>query len=208
MAFDFDGTIINCESRQTAVLRAALLRYGVSEIDIKASWVEKRNGASTIESLIHLGLDKSTANKVGYVWHNMVEDPFWLMLDTCFDDSCPSLDHIRTQGFRTILLTARQHVHWLIPQLNHLNLIERFDTVKVVTPKNASEEKGKILRFLKPSAFFGDTESDWIAAQSAGVPFFCLDRGQRSASFLGNRGIKPIWKNLKEAITDALSAAP
>jgi phosphoglycolate phosphatase-like HAD superfamily hydrolase len=201
LAFDLDGTIITCENRQMAVLRAALSSYQVRFVDLTAAWEAKRKGASTIEALVDLGLNRSMAEKVGRAWKSMIEDLTWLTLDTCYVDSRSTLDYVRDKGFQTILLTARCQPHWVKLQLTQLDLFTRFDAIEVVCPFRSHERKAQILGRIKPEAFFGDTESDFRSAQLADVPFYAVARGQRSVSFLESSGISHVWGSLSEALT-------
>jgi phosphoglycolate phosphatase-like HAD superfamily hydrolase len=205
IAFDLDGTLITCESRHSAVLRAAISRYGLANVDLTAIWLAKRNGASTMEALASLNLDQAILQKVGATWSEMIESPSWLMLDASFVDTVPTLHRVRKRGFRTILLTARQKPHWLKVQLKWLQFTELFDTIEIVAPSEASKQKAEILNYLRPTAFFGDTESDWLAARQGAIPFVALGRGQRSAAFLERLGIQPVWGNLRDAMTHALA---
>jgi phosphoglycolate phosphatase-like HAD superfamily hydrolase len=204
LAFDLDGTIITCEPRQSAVLRAALARCRIKGIDLEEVWSAKRNGSSTVDALIFLGLDKTTAQEVGLVWGSMIENPAWLAFDSCFSDSLLVLDAVRRQGFRTLLLTARQQPHWLRQQLIRLGIMEHFDTVEVVKPSAATAEKTQLLQSMNPLAFFGDTESDWLAAKKAEITFYALDRGQRSQEFLESLGNIHIFINLADAVSQAV----
>ena len=114
------------------------------------------------------------------------------------------LDKMRAQAARLVLITARNRSEFVRPELSQLGLEKFFDGIIVVPPRTAAEAKATCLRQQATNAFFGDTESDWIAARTAGVPFYALTTGQRSASFLTRAGITKSFDDLAGAWTDFL----
>ena len=66
VVLDFDGTLITCEPRQSAVLHSILIRYGV-ELDLKHLWEQKREGVSTLRALEALGIKSDSARNPTYL---------------------------------------------------------------------------------------------------------------------------------------------
>jgi phosphoglycolate phosphatase-like HAD superfamily hydrolase len=208
VALDLDGTLISCEPRQSAVLRAALLRSG-ELVDLKRVWELKREGESTENALIKLGLKLESARKIACDWQRMIEDPFWLGLDTVLPGVKKVLQAMRKTGIQICLLTARSRAEWVPQQLSRLGLLSLLDNVIVVPAKESSKAKATVLTKASPAAFFGDTESDWQASLVAGVSFYGIATGQRSATFLKSNtanvycDMEAAWNALQVAIYPA-----
>jgi len=198
LVLDLDGTLISCEPRQSAVLRAALVACRV-DADVSAVWRMKRAGASTRQALISLGVPRAAAEQVAKAWHGMIEAPGWLALDSILPGVVETLRDMRAAGFELALLTARSRKEWVLPQLSRLGLAGCFDTISVVAAADAKQAKTAHLRQGFVPGFFGDTESDMRAADDAQVPFFPVATGQRDETFLASVGRKPIYADLSEA---------
>jgi phosphoglycolate phosphatase-like HAD superfamily hydrolase len=200
LAFDLDGTLISCAPRQTTVLLVEANRLDV-KVDTSRVWEGKRDGMSTLDALLHVGMSPSKAGQLSRNWRRHIEDPAWLALDSCFDDTLGVLCAARDKGYRLLLVTARTNPTWLRLQLLRLRLASFFDEVRVVSPRSARKEKANLLRRYSPLIYIGDTEVDVDAAACAQVPFFALDRGQRCRSFLARVGASRIGTRLEEALT-------
>lgn len=200
LALDLDGTLITCEPRQMAVLRGALAACGVG-VDISAVWACKREGATTLQALLQVGLAEGAARRVATLWERMVEDPQWLALDSLLAGVEATLADMRRAGYRLWLLTARRQREWLLPQLVRLGLVPLFDRVCVVSPAQATSAKADLLREAAVEAFFGDTESDGRAAAAAGVAFRGVATGMRSVGYLQRNGMTPVYPDLRTAWT-------
>jgi len=183
LALDLDGTLISCEPRQTAVLRAALVGNGAN-VNLNRIWEFKREGASTAVALKKSGLSLELAHRVANDWRRMIEEPFWLGMDTVLPGVLEMLNEVRKEGIHICLLTARSRREWVIQQLTRLGLLPWLDHIVVVSPQGAVKAKTLVLCELSAVAFFGDTESDWRASNAAGVPFYAVASGQRSTTFL------------------------
>ena len=197
IVLDLDGTLITCANKQTALFSCIVTRRG-HRADPARFWGFKRDGRSTREAARALGLGDDLASEIALEWIARIEEPFWLSLDRCYDDVLETLSSLRREGFRLVLLTARQHAHWLTGQLSSLGLDTALDEVIVVMPDAASRQKADHLRALSPLLFVGDSESDAAAATQAGVRFVGLERGQRSRAFLQGRGVSRIAGSLRE----------
>lgn len=198
IALDLDGTLITCQQRQMAVLRAALQANGASA-DLCQLWHLKREGAATEQALAQLGLQHPVARRVAQDWQRVVEDPFWLQFDTVQDSVMNTLGEMRAAGAELCLITARGRRQWLPQQLGRLGLSVLLDQVIVVSPHDASTGKAAVLRQVSAVAYFGDTESDWRASVAAEVPFYAVATGQRSAAFLERAGVPVIHDDLAAA---------
>lgn len=198
LALDLDGTLISCEPRQSAVLQAALAQVG-AQADLIRAGQRKRAGDSTEQALVEQGLDKLVARRVAGAWRQMIEAPHWLAFDQVLPGVRETLHAMRAGGFKLRLLTARSRPEWVPQELARLGLAPLLDEVIVVPAERASEAKAAVLRESSPIAFFGDTESDWRASTAAGVPFYAVASGQRSAEFLTGAGIDPVHEDLAAA---------
>lgn len=198
LALDLDGTLISCEPRQSAVLRAALAQYG-ARADLNRVWELKREGASTREALAQLGLDQGLVRRVAVAWQLMIEDPVWLGMDSVLPGVLEALRAMRDVGASLWLLTARSRREWAKLQLTQLGLISSLDRIIVAPTHDAAVTKTSVLREMGAVAFFGDTESDWRASLEAVVPFYAVSTGQRSSKFLARVGVQPVHSDLTAA---------
>jgi phosphoglycolate phosphatase-like HAD superfamily hydrolase len=201
IALDFDGTLISAGPKQTSVLRA-IGRAFKEPIDSETVWHRKRNGATTSQCLLDCGIPQSKATTMVDAWIREVEKPFWLSLDTCFNDTHKSIKHLKEKNYRLILITARSRQEWLHPQLQNLGLKGHFDKIFCVSPYDAANQKAKVLNLYKPKYFIGDTETDQKASAAANVNFIALSCGQRSAEYLRRNHAceaKPsLWNAIEE----------
>ena len=197
LALDLDGTLITCEPRHSAVLQAALEAHRL-RADLTRVWEMKRGGSSTEAALFAAGLSRVDARVVAGEWRRMIEEPGWLALDRVLPGVSETLEEMRRTS-RLTLLTARSRSEWLPQQLCRLNLARFFDSISVVSPKHAVEEKARRLKEDSVDAFFGDTESDLRAAALAGVTFCAVSSGQRDRNFLGQLSGAVVFEQLPEA---------
>ncbi len=195
IALDLDGTLITCEPRQSAVLEAALKPRRLS-VDARRVWRLKRNGASTEDALVTVGLSRGDAREVVRDWRRMIEEPAWLALDHVISGVYETLDEMCCMSVHLMLLTARSRREWLEQQLKHLRLSCFFRSVIVVSPERAPQEKAQRLSEESVAAFIGDTESDMRAASSARVAFYAVETGQRNAEFLARASESVVYSDL------------
>jgi phosphoglycolate phosphatase-like HAD superfamily hydrolase len=201
LAFDFDGTIVDCRPRQLAALERAL---GAPPPDPDGFWAAKRAGRTTAEALRRLGLDDSRAEEVAARWVEIVEDDDLLGHDRPLPGAAEALRAARRAGRRLVLLTARRRAAAVGRQLAALGLYDHFDAVAVVPPAEAAPAKAQLLRAERAATFIGDTESDAAAARMAQVPFLAVTGGQRSADYLERRVGCPLYPDLPAAVRAAV----
>jgi len=199
LAVDLDGTLLTCEPRQMACLRAALNRYG-QKADLSGVWRSKRDGATTQQALLSQGIPAGVAGMVSDFWAARVEDPFWLSFDRVLPSVADSLGDVVDAGAKIFVLTARRCPHWVRPQLSALKLDHCLERLHIVSPERAAPQKAAILTGRKIDHFIGDTESDWRAAQGALVPFTAVCSGQRSPEFLRKCGVDAVANDFREAV--------
>ena len=201
IAFDLDGTLITCKQRQCAVLFAILSRHEINNIDIEIIWTKKNNGFSTWKALVSQGLDKDLADKILLEWVNEIEFWNWLSLDSLFADVYRVFHRIKKNGFKILLVTARQKPVFAQMQMDSLGLSNFIDYAIIVNPLFKLAEKAKILKQFSPMVFIGDTETDYYSAIESAIPFVGISHGQRSEAFLKKSGVFYVINNLKELLT-------
>jgi len=205
-ALDLDGTLITCEPRQSACLQAALVCYGI-RVSTSQVWELKREGASTEQALVLLKQDPILARRVAEHWRQMIEEPYWLGLDSTLPGTISILGAMRATQAKLCLITARSRPQWIPQQLARLGLRHYLDHITVVPPQTATNAKATVLRESRASVFFGDTESDYEASVSADVPFFAVTTGQRSAGFLVAANVSHVCETLRDAWTSFLRSS-
>jgi phosphoglycolate phosphatase-like HAD superfamily hydrolase len=183
MAFDLDGTIIDCRERQ-CLLAFALCRAVGLQLEIDKFWHAKREGATTYQALANCLGDQSIATSLAARWVAQIEQEQWLRLDRILPEVSGLLDIIQTAGIQLHLITARTDKLALYRQLSWLGIRNAFASINVVSPKNATAEKASFLSEIRPLFFVGDTESDYSAAHASQTPFKAVATGQRSKKFL------------------------
>ena len=203
-AFDLDGTLITARQRQMTLLQAVARRIDVPIIE-NVIWQKKREGISTQAALLEMGVNEEKAIEIARAWLQDIETPYWLSLDTLFDDTLKVLDSFRESGEALILLTARQNKRLLLQQLKRLGIREYFTGVECVSPFDAVNEKAKILSQQAFAGFVGDSETDFAAAKRSGISFYAVSTGQRSPTFLAGLGMARPYSSLLE-VRDAIFA--
>ncbi|MBP3126194.1 HAD hydrolase-like protein [Thalassospira sp. ER-Se-21-Dark] len=205
-AFDLDGTLITARQRQMTLLQAVARRIDVP-ISENVIWQKKREGISTQAALLEIGVNEAKAMEIARAWLQDIETPYWLSLDTLFDDTLTVLESFRKIGKSLILLTARQNKSLLLQQLTRLGIQEYFEAVEYVSPFFAVDEKARVLSQRTFSGFVGDSETDFDAAKRTGTPFYAVSTGQRSPTFLSGLGVGCVHSSLlevRDAIFDAV----
>lgn len=197
ICLDLDGTLITCEPRQSAVLRAALAASGTSA-DVAKVWELKREGATTEDALRALDLAPDLAADVARRWRDMVEQPFWLELDSAFPEALSTLPLMKA-NFELALITARSRPEWAECQIRGMGLREFFSRVEIVSPSGQHVAKTAVFKAIAPVAVFGDTETDSRAAAASNVEFYAVASGQRSSTFLRSERAVTVSENLAEA---------
>jgi phosphoglycolate phosphatase-like HAD superfamily hydrolase len=195
ITFDLDGTLISCRNRQVALFEVLARKRGIG-LELSEFWNLKRHGHSTLSAACYLGFEKNIAVELSKDWIALVETPYWLSLDTVFDDVRKVLWFLRQIGYRITVLTARQNRYWLTVQLNNTGLTQTIDELHIVNPTAAVAMKAQYLQLVKPSLFVGDSESDFRAAQVAGIRFCAVTRGQRDGRFLESHGATELYGDI------------
>lgn len=200
LAFDLDGTLLDCRHRQVALTQWLLERHGAAPLANDVFWEMKRNGASTEQAIAVLYDDSLLAREVALEWRERVEQPEWLILDRPLPGVHEVLGRLQKNGVRMGLLTARGNRAGLDESLSRCGLISYFPDVEMVDPAHACLRKTSVLESWVPSVFIGDTESDYSAAHNAGIPFIALTWGQRSEEWLAAHGAANCLPDLNAAI--------
>ncbi len=204
LAFDLDGTLITCRQRQVSVARRALTDAGwLLELDGERFWANKREGATTREALVAIGIPSAVVDEAAARWRMMVEDEQWQNLDRPFPQAKAALQRARAGGAPGVIVTARRSPSTASRQVSVLGLESLVDGLVVVPPGREGVEKAEALRRLSAAGFVGDSELDHLSSTIAGVRFAAVSSGQRSAGFLQARGISPVYDDV-EAATRAL----
>lgn len=203
--FDLDGTLITCQARQVAVAVAALEASGYDLNGREdAFWDRKRNGGTTLQAILDVGVPAEVASAAATRWRELIEREEWLAVDQLCPGTPEALQLAADRGFAPVVLTAREHRRSLKWQLSHLGLDQLVREVVVVDPTRSVQEKADALRRLSATAYIADTELDHQASELAAVPFAAVTGGQRSATYLRGNGVHRLYEGIMEAATDML----
>ena len=197
VAFDFDGTLVNCEIRQVQVLRSILRRKEINLIDFDYEkwWTFKINGSNTLDALIKMQIDTNKAKKINNAWIEIIENPEWLDLDKLRENVYLLLKELIKLNKSIYIITARKSRYFFLNQIKKLTIDLYISKAFVVNPSNGKEEKKELLSSLKPAYFVGDSENDYFSAMNAGINFIAITSGQRSKKFLLANGINQFIDN-------------
>lgn len=200
VAFDFDGTLVNCKTRQVEVLQSILRRGDINlhEFNTDEWWKYKTNGLNTFNALIEMQTKPETAEYISLCWKNLIENPEWLDLDRLFDGVIPLLKKLKKSEKNIYIITARKSEYFFLNQIKKLCIDQYIKDFFVVNPGESIEQKRKVLEQIKPSFFIGDTENDFYSATKAGIEFIAVSSGQRSKKFLTMKGIDFIINHISE----------
>jgi len=197
VAFDFDGTIVNCEIRQVEVLRSILKRkdININNFDFEYWWNLKINGSNTYDALVKMQIQERIASEISNDWITVIENPEWLDLDVLRPEMLYLFKELSKINKSICIITARKSEYNFYNQIRKLPINEFINKSYVVNPGNSVEEKSEILRMLKPSVFIGDSENDYYSATKSGIDFIGISNGQRSKQFLVNIGVNQFIDN-------------
>jgi len=184
IAFDFDGTVIDCQRRQVECM-ASIFRRAAMPFDGVSFWQLKREGRSTQQALEEMGFSPAKSDKMADEWASQVESPYWLGYDQPFEGVSDKLEKLtETRRVSLALITARKNEGLFRHQLRALGLAKFFFKKICVSPIYPMPAKAQVLREMMPFIYIGDTESDCQAAALANVRFAAVTSGQRSSVFL------------------------
>jgi len=191
IAFDFDGTIVDCKIRQVEVLRSILRKKDINliQFDYDSWWDLKLNGSSTYNALIKMNVPDDIAEKISKYWISTIENVEWLDFDKLSIGCLQLFEYLHNEGFSISVITARRCVHNLLNQIKKLSIERYISQTFIVNPFKSIKEKQEILDTLKPFAFIGDSENDFLSAKNSGVRFIAIATGQRSKKFLLDKGV-------------------
>lgn len=186
VAFDFDGTLVDCKTRQIEVLQSILRRKDLNlhDFDTDLWWQHKTNGLNSYEALIKMQMSDEKAGYISTSWAEIVENPEWLDLDVLFENTIPVITKLKESQVKIYIITARKSEFFFLNQLRKLKLDYYVEGYFVVNPINSIAQKSIILSRLKPFIFVGDTENDYYASENSGIKFIAVSTGQRSRKFL------------------------
>ena len=120
-----------------------------------------------------------------------------------YPDAKPVLDELLTKGVRMAVVTDA-HPHICYPQLGHFigsgYFSEIISTQEVKNMRNKPAPDGLIecMRRMKLSdaCYVGDSESDIVAAQRAGIESIWIDRREHTIDIKADRTIKTLYELL------------
>jgi phosphoglycolate phosphatase-like HAD superfamily hydrolase len=204
---DLDGTVLDAEPRQVELMASLVDDPDLAGAVRAGFWRLKRDGANSEAAMLRLGAEPARAAELARLWTEEVEEERWLALDRPLPGAVASLRDAAAAGVRLTVLTARRNPDRVRAQLEALDLGSWCARLEVVSPAAAAAEKAARLERLDCRAYVGDTESDGEAAARAGVEFAAVATGQRSASFLRERGFEP-FESLAAAFAALLSCDP
>jgi phosphoglycolate phosphatase-like HAD superfamily hydrolase len=119
------------------------------------------------------------ASRIQKEWISMIEEEKYLLHDEVYCDTYALLG--KFDGWRRILVTARRNKTGLYMTLDRLGLSKFFDAVCLVDPfEDVIKAKAEILCKEKALLYFGDTRTDYKAAEIADVRFEYRSEGFHS----------------------------
>ncbi|MGN0346119.1 MAG: HAD family hydrolase [Lachnospiraceae bacterium] len=218
---DLDGTLIDSTKRHYVLMekiiedemnRGNLPVTMGKKFDAHEFMAYKADGKSGKSYLTEkLCLSLSEAECIMTLWGEKIESEEMLALDRLYPDAIPSLERIVNSGNIVIFLTARQREDLVQKQLQDLQIFSYATEIFVVNPKNAAEEKCRVVKELlqrtgtksaltgqtepegntaleKNVIVVGDTENEWTLANELHLPCYLLSRGFRSKTFWDKKG--------------------
>ncbi len=168
--------------------------------DPQAFWALKRDGATTRQALVSLGIDERRAETVAGRWLEAVESDRMLLVDTLLPGVEDVLMAAGRHTERLVVITARRRGSAARAQCERLGLMKFLDEVIAVDPVDAATGKAAVLRRIQALGFIGDTASDARAARRAGIPFAAVTTGQHTRAVLSTAIDAPIVASLAEAV--------
>ena len=123
VAFDFDGTIVNCEIRQIEVLRSILRRkdININNFNFENWWNLKINGSNTYNALLKMQIQENIASEISKDWVSIIENPEWLDLDVLRPEILYLFKELKKKKSRSVLLRPEnQNTIFTIKSENYL----------------------------------------------------------------------------------------
>lgn len=183
--FDLDGTLIDSSARHWMLMVELLHQYGFDTGEEFADEFMryKRRGNSGYRYLTDvLKISQQCAEEISSEWVKHIEDEKWLIFDTLYDDTIPTLKKI--EG-RILFLTIRNNKESLMSELKARGIA--IYPIKVLS---TGQDKAEILKMISDEKIMvGDTEIDYRAAVESDCPYYMLNRGFRSKEYWDKQGV-------------------
>ena len=197
IALDFDGTLVDCKTKQLACLRDGAHRMGV-DLDEEKIWELKRCGHSNDSALTQINLDSDVISEIKNYWRAQIETEKYISYDKLHDDVLCTLKSLSLKT-KLYIISARKNSCILINQVEQLSISNFFSGIYVVNPENVVDQKANILKQTGSACYFGDTEHDDTAARRVNRPAYVVSNGQRSPEFLAQRNVPLVYPTLSKA---------
>ena len=167
---DLDGTLLDSHRRHTVVLENALNKCNVYGCNLTNYMSYKANGNTTIDYLKNeLRLNDDISARVYEIWRQTIEEEKYLELDALYEDAVPFLNLIKEKGYKTVIVSARKNMDYVIKKLKTSEINYLIDDIFIVSPLNAISEKSEVFirNMGENSVCIGDTED--LEAKSIGI---------------------------------------
>lgn len=175
VALDWDGTLCDSRIRHKVVLDDILKGQNI-RIDTSDLIEFKRSGKNNVAFLMSKGLSEEIAGQIQKDWIEHIEDQKYLNLDVLYPEALSRIKACSDNDL--ILVTARKNTKALKKQVKNLGVIQFFKQICVVPAgKFAAEEKAEVLKRYHAHLMIGDTQTDFKAAQIAGIEFQFVENG-------------------------------
>ena len=200
VAFDLDGTLIDCRKRQVDLAAWAVQAVDGDWFDPVGFWTAKRTGLNTQRALVAIGIPPAVARSAATLWCQHIEEAAWLVHDTVLPGAVTALNATVSAGFVAVVLTARRDAEAALAEIHSLGLGSLIGHLRVVSPEHATIDKAVYLQEAAAIALVGDSEVDAAAATAAGLPFFAVTSGQRDESVLATFAPEVVVGEVAEAV--------
>lgn len=154
--FDLDGTLIDASERMYQLFQKLIPQ---STLTKKEYWGRKRSKINH-QLLISKEFPNIEFNEFNQEWLTQIENPFFLKMDHCYEDTIYVLEQLKKTN-TLYLLTARQSKKNLLIELGDLKLTIFFDKILVTEGKKSKKELLQDEIKINPKKFKHD---DWFVS--------------------------------------------
>jgi phosphoglycolate phosphatase len=181
--FDLDGTLLDAKLR-VYTLFCALSQQ--KELDFEAYWELKKRKISHSELLAsRWGFSSAAIHEFQHAFLQHIESPQYLDIDTPIAGVEPFLHHLKAQGHRLFIVTARQTRASVNYQIDRWKWTSLFDQVLVTEHQHTKEDLMRPwITHPSDAIMLGDTCKDVQAGKALHIPTVAVLSGFLSRASL------------------------
>lgn len=195
--FDLDGTLIDSSRRHIELLKRIIYKNNidVSYYGFLDRYLEyKAKGHNTVSFLEkYFDLSNEQAGIITEEWIKHIEDEELLSDDVLYPDTIDVLERITGDNI-IFFVSSRRNKEHAVKECKRFEIDRYAKKIFITDPEKGIKSKVDIFNYIlreygNELIVVGDTEVDYLAADSLNLKYYILNRGFRNKYFWDQKGV-------------------